>query len=79
MQFRIYYGTGAGEGIRSYSESTSDVQTLISSFEDLRGLTFDWISSKIYYARTNRIYGSNENGSSVQTVFESTQCQSTLT
>ena len=72
----MFFGTDEGGGIRVYSEL--DVRTLISSNEDLVGLTFDWINSKIYYASWNRIYSANEDGKAVQTAFESTQCESTL-
>ena len=69
---RILFGTD-GEGIRSYSELTSDVRTLISSGEDLEGLTFDWINSMLYFAKTNRIYVANEDGTDVKVASNSTQ------
>ena len=68
-----------GEGIGVYTESTLNVSTLISNSEDLEGLTFDWIHSKIYYASHKRIYVSKEDGTGVQTVFMSSKCESILT
>ena len=83
IPLRVYYGTARGLGIVAYSvstsgEITSPARTLIPSSEDLEGLTFDWINSKIYYATTNRIYAANADGTGVQTVFVSTQCEPTL-
>ena len=74
----IYYGTDRGSGIVEKSVSTGRERTLIPSTEDLEGLTFDWTNSKIYYATTNRIYAANEDGTGVQTVFESRECELTL-
>ena len=72
------FGTEHSEGIRAYTESTSDLRTVITKSEDLEGLTFDWIHRKIYYASHDRIYASNESGPGYQTVFETAECESTL-
>ena len=72
----IYFGTAGGE-IKAYSLATSTVTTIVDSVGDFKGIAYDPVNNKIYYADygSAQIYRANIDGSGIETLQSNVDCE----
>lgn len=74
---KIYFAAWEG-GVRAYSGLNSEAKTVVNSSERIIGIVYDSIRDKIYWSTpsTCRIYRANLDGTGVETVLDTNQCES---
>ena len=72
----VYYYTTNGTGVQMVSLQSSNVSTVVSSKENLRGIAYDTMRRKLYWSSGNYIYRCDATtGTNVETALSTSQCK----